>query len=29
VEAKYTGGVSWKKYTNNDEALIHARNILG
>ena len=29
VEAKYTGGVSWKKYTNIDEALNHARNILG
>ena len=29
VEAKYTGGVSWKKYTNIDEALLHARKVLG
>jgi hypothetical protein len=29
VEAKYTGGVSWKKYMNIDEALTYARKVLG
>ena len=29
VEAKFTGGVSFKKYTNIDEALFHARKVLG
>jgi hypothetical protein len=29
VGAKYTRGVSWKKYINIDEALTQARRILG
>ena len=29
IEAKYTGGASWKKYTSIDEALNHARKMLG
>jgi hypothetical protein len=29
VGAKYTGGISWKKYINIDEALTQARRILG
>jgi hypothetical protein len=29
VEAKYIGGISWKKYLNIDEALAQARKILG
>jgi hypothetical protein len=29
VGTKYIGGISWKKYINIDEALAHARRILG
>lgn len=29
VEAKYTGGISWKKYTNIEETLSLARQMLG
>lgn len=29
IEAKYAGGISWKKYLNIDEALSQARKILG
>jgi hypothetical protein len=28
VGAKYTGGISWKKYINIDEALVQAQRIL-
>jgi hypothetical protein len=29
TRAKYTGGVSWKKYTNIEEALSLARKMIG
>jgi hypothetical protein len=29
IEAKFTGGISWKKYLNIDEALAQTQKILG